>query len=153
MPRFFAFPLAALLALALACPQGAHAQIAGSNGDTVTLRSGVRYISIQPGTGERPVAGQKVSIHYTGKLESGKIFDTSRTKNKPFKFTVGRGDVIPGLDQVVALLKVGQQVTIFIPARLAYGPAGQSDGSGEADSYIVPPNSDLIFDVELLAVK
>jgi FKBP-type peptidyl-prolyl cis-trans isomerase len=120
--------------------------------DTVRLKSGVRYWTTQVGAGERPSTGQKVWIHYTGRLPNGKIFDTSQITGKPLKFTIGVGQVIPGMDEMVSLMHVGQKVTVFIPSQLGYGPAGQPDDSEEEGqaAYRIPPNSDLYFDLELV---
>lgn len=121
--------------------------------DTVQLKSGVRYVTTVPGTGERPAAGQKVWVHYTGRLTDGHIFDTSNITGKPLKFTVGAQQVIPGVDQVVAVMKVGQKVTAFIPAALGYGPVGQPDDAEEGgNAYRVPPNADTVFELELVRV-
>ena len=119
--------------------------------DTIRLSNGMRYWTTQPGSGERPSPGQKVWVHYTGRLVDGRIFDTSSISGKPLKFTVGAGQVIPGMDQVVALMHVGQKITVLIPAALGYGPAGQADDPDDINTaYRIPPNSDLTFDLELV---
>ena len=147
-------------ALLLASAPVAHAQLnptpanpapLTTGADTVRLRSGVRYWTTKAGTGERPAAGQKVWIHYTGRLPDGKIFDTSMITGKPLKFTLGAAQVIAGMDEMVGLMRVGQKVTVVIPGLLGYGPVGQlADPDDETSSaYRIPPNSDLIFDLEL----
>ena len=119
--------------------------------DTVRFKSGVRYWTTHPGTGERPKKGQKVWIHYTGRLADGKIFDTSQITGKPLKFTLGAGQVIVGMDEMVALMHVGEKVTVRIPAVFGYGPVGQPDDPDDlATAYRIPPNADLTFDLELL---
>lgn len=119
--------------------------------DTIRLRSGVIFWTTRPGVGERPNAGQKVWIQYTGRLADGKIFDTSRKTGKPFKFTLGAGQVIPGMDETIAQMHVGQQLTVIIPAELGYGATGQTEDADDLGTvYRIPPNADLTFDLELV---
>ncbi|PWB69529.1 peptidylprolyl isomerase [candidate division GN15 bacterium] len=100
------------------------------------------------GTGDVAVAGTKVSVHYTGWLDDagkkGKKFDSSVDRNQPFEFALGAGQVIRGWDEGVAGMKVGGKRTLVIPASLGYGPNGYPP--------VIPGNSTLIFDVELLKV-
>jgi len=84
-------------------------------------------------------------VHYTGKLVNGKVFDSSVQRGVPFEFTLGRGMVIHGWDEGIALMKVGEKGTLVIPSALGYG----ARGAGAA----IPPNSVLIFDVELVGTK
>jgi peptidylprolyl isomerase len=112
---------------------------------TVTTASGLQYEDVVVGTGESPVVGRAVSVHYTGTLLDGSKFDSSRDRNQPFVFTIGVGMVIKGWDEGVASMKVGGRRTLTIPSDLAYGAAGAGG--------VIPPNATLIFDVELLAVK
>jgi FKBP-type peptidyl-prolyl cis-trans isomerase len=97
-----------------------------------------------PGTGEQPKSGQTVSVHYTGWLTSGQKFDSSRDRNEPFSFKLGAGEVIKGWDQGVATMKVGSKVKLTIPSELAYGNRGVG--------RVIPPNSILVFEVELLSI-
>lgn len=151
LTRFAAGGAVLLIAL---LPRLSHAQVAGAAADTVVLKSGVKYWTHQSGSGERPQAGQRVWIHYTGKLDDGRIFDTSGIRGKPLKFTVGKGEVIPGVDEVVAMLHVGQKVTAFIPAKSGYGPVGQPEDPDDVNTaYRIPPNADLFFDIELVKVQ
>ena len=109
------------------------------------MDSGLRYQIIQEGTGQQPVAGQTVSVHYKGQLLDGTVFDSSYKRQKPLDFVLGQGQVIPGWDEGVSLLKVGDKARFVIPSDLAYG----SRGAGG----VIPPNAALIFDVELVTVS
>lgn len=96
------------------------------------------------GQGEEAVAGTKITVHYTGRLESGEVFDSSLTRGEPFSFVLGAGMVIQGWEQGFAGMKVGGKRTIVVPPELGYG--SRAIGT-------IPPNSTLIFDVELLSVE
>jgi peptidyl-prolyl cis-trans isomerase A (cyclophilin A) len=107
--------------------------------------SGLRYKMIQKGSGKKAENGKIVSVHYTGQLENGKVFDSSIPRKKPIEFPLGQGNVIEGWDEGIALLQVGDKARFVIPSHLGYG----SRGAGGA----IPPNATLIFDVELMDVK
>ncbi len=110
----------------------------------VTTKSGLQYRVVQKGDGDtHPRMGDIVTVHYTGKLESGKVFDSSRTKGAPATFTVG--GLIPGWNEALQLMAVGTKLDLIIPPELGYGARGAG-----AD---IPPNSTLHFEMELLAVK
>jgi FKBP-type peptidyl-prolyl cis-trans isomerase len=96
------------------------------------------------GTGASPKAGQEVSVHYTGWLTDGSKFDSSRDRGTPFSFHIGRGMVIKGWDQGVMSMKVGGKRKLTIPPELGYGKGGYPP--------VIPPNSTLVFEVELLGV-
>ena len=117
--------------------------------DMVKTNSGLKYEDSKAGTGEEAKKGQNVSVHYTGWLnedgKKGKKFDSSVDRGTPFGFPLGAGRVIKGWDEGVAGMKIGGKRTLFIPSSLGYG----ARGAGGA----IPPNADLIFDVELLGVK
>lgn len=99
---------------------------------------------LQVGNGATATSGHVVSVHYTGKLLDGKKFDSSLDRGTPFPFLLGGGQVIQGWDQGVAGMKVGGKRRLTIPPNLAYGERGAGP---------IPPNSPLIFEVELLEVK
>ena len=107
--------------------------------------SGLEYWDIQVGTGATASTGQKVNVHYTGWLLSGKKFDSSLDAGRPFSFTLGAREVIKGWDEGVAGMKVGGKRQLRIPPDLAYGERGYPGA--------IPPNATLIFDVQLLAVQ
>jgi peptidylprolyl isomerase len=112
--------------------------------DEVTTGSGLKYVDEVVGSGDSPSKGKKVKVHYTGRLTDGKKFDSSVDRGQPFEFTIGVGQVIQGWDEGVMSMKVGGKRQLRIPASLGYG----ARGTGGA----IPPNADLIFDVELLGV-
>jgi len=115
-------------------------------GETKTTLSGVKYETIKAGTGAEAKSGQAVKVHYTGKLEDGTQFDTSRDRGEPFGFTIGKKpfEVILGWEEGIAGMKVGEQRKLTIPAIAGYGASGQGK---------IPPNATLIFDVELMSVE
>ena len=115
-------------------------------GDGVKTESGLQYWDIRVGTGALAKSGDKVKVHYTGWLTTGKKFDSSVDANSPFDFTIGAGDVIKGWDEGVAGMKVGGKRQLRIPPELGYGASGTPGGP-------IPPNATLIFDVQLLSVK
>jgi peptidylprolyl isomerase len=100
--------------------------------------------NITEGTGKEAVAGKSVKVHYTGTLENGKKFDSSHDRGEPFAFRLGAGQVIKGWDQGVAGMKVGGKRKLTIPPELAYGARGFPP--------VIPPNSTLVFEVELIDV-
>jgi FKBP-type peptidyl-prolyl cis-trans isomerase len=101
---------------------------------------------IKTGTGASPTQGQTVVVHYTGWLTDGKKFDSSVDRGVPFEFQIGVGQVIQGWDQGVLTMKVGGKRKLTIPPELAYGSRDVGNG-------LIPPNSTLIFEVELLDLK
>lgn len=111
----------------------------------VTTASGLQYVEEVVGTGATPKTGQTVVVHYTGTLESGKKFDSSRDRNQPFEFTLGVGQVIKGWDEGISTMKVGGKRKLTIPPQLGYGARGAGG--------VIPPNATLLFDVELLGLK
>jgi len=110
----------------------------------ITTASGLRYIEVQAGTGPMPQRGDLVKVHYTGTLVDGTKFDSSLDRGKPFSFRIGKGSVIKGWDEGIALMREGGKAKLIIPPDLGYGAAGAGN--------VIPPNATLIFDVELISV-
>ena len=116
----------------------------------ITTASGLKITIIEPGKGEKPKKGAKVYVNYVGKLASNNVeFDNS--EGYPIDFILGKGEVIKGWDEGVAMLAKGGKATLYIPANLAYGEKGYPMNEGEGVS--IPPNADLIFDIELTKFK
>lgn len=119
------------------------------NAEVKTLENGLGYEDHTVGNGTEATSNHHVVVHYTGWLneggKKGKKFDSSKDRSEPFEFTLGVGQVIKGWDEGVKGMKVGGHRTLMIPSALGYG----ARGAGGA----IPPNADLIFDVELLGVK
>jgi FKBP-type peptidyl-prolyl cis-trans isomerase len=108
-----------------------------------TTASGLQYIVEKEGNGATPTAEDEVTVHYTGKLLDGTVFDSSVNRGEPATFPLNR--VIPGWTEGLQLMKEGGKTTFFIPSDLAYGPNGIPN--------VIPPHSTLIFDVELIKVN
>lgn len=109
----------------------------------LTTPSGLQYVVDKEGTGAQPSATDEVTVHYTGKLLDGTVFDSSVNRGEPATFPLNQ--VIPGWTEGVQLMKEGAKYTFFIPSDLAYGPHGIPN--------VIPPHSTLIFDVELIKVN
>ncbi len=107
--------------------------------------NGLAYKVIRMGTGEMVTQGQTAVVHYTGYLLDGKKFDSSRDRKAPFEFSLGRGQVIKGWDQGVAMMPIGSRFIFRLPPDMAYG--------AREIPNVIPANSTLIFDVELISVK
>lgn len=103
--------------------------------------SGLYYVVTEPGNGEKPQVGKPVTMHYTGKLLNGTVFDSSVERDQPFQFVLGVGQVIPGWDEGVQLMSKGEKGVLYIPYYLAYG---------ERDMGEIPAFSNLMFEVELI---
>ena len=114
----------------------------GKKENVLTTPSGLQYIIDREGTGESPEATDEVTVHYTGKLLDGTVFDSSVSRGEPATFPLNR--VIPGWTEGVQLMKEGAKYTFFIPSDLAYGPQGIQGA--------IPPHATLIFEVELIKV-
>tara|TARA_B110001452_G_scaffold143214_1_gene119102 strand:- start:398 stop:928 length:531 start_codon:yes stop_codon:yes gene_type:complete len=111
----------------------------------VQTASGLRYADEKIGEGEAAAAGVVVAVHYTGRLENGKVFDSSLPRRAPIEFVLGSGQVIKGWDEGIAGMKPGGKRQLIIPAALGYGARGAGG--------LIPPNATLLFECELVAIK
>ena len=113
--------------------------------ETLTTPSGLKYVVVSEGKkgSGKPEKGATVKVHYTGYFEDGKIFDSSVKRGEPISFQLGKGMVIPGWDEGIALLNIGEKARLMIPYNLAYGENGRPP--------VIPAKSNLIFDVELIS--
>jgi FKBP-type peptidyl-prolyl cis-trans isomerase len=135
------------MAAVLGCGPGPDEQEAAMK-RAVELSAAVTSLVIEDvtvGSGAEAAPGRRVTVHYTGTLMEGTKFDSSRDRNEPFSFVLGRREVIDGWDEGVKGMKVGGHRKLTIPARMAY--AADPPGAG------IPPNAALKFDVELLKVE
>ncbi len=118
--------------------------IFAQSGDTITTKSGLKYLIVSKGKGVHAELNKNVEVHYTGYLTDGKVFDSSVDRGEPIEFILGTGQVIPGWDEGIALMNIGDKFRLIIPSNLAYGEKGAGN--------TIPPNSTLIFDVELMGI-
>jgi len=109
------------------------------------VASRLQVVDVVVGTGPEALQGKTVSVHYTGWITDGTKFDSSKDRDQPFQFPLGRGHVIQGWDQGVQGMKVGGKRKLTIPPELGYG----AEGAGG----VIPPNATLVFEVELLGVR
>lgn len=112
---------------------------------TEQTASGIRYIIQKQGTGDKPARGKNVSVHYTGKLLNGTVFDDSKLRGEPIEFQAGTGRVIPGWDETIMDMKIGEKRLAVIPPELAYGD--------REIAGVIPANSFLIFEMELIEIR
>jgi FKBP-type peptidyl-prolyl cis-trans isomerase FkpA len=117
---------------------------AGGDDDRMATSPSLQIEKLVTGTGASPVKGDAVTVHYTGWFTDGGKFDSSVDRDEPFTFQLGMRQVIAGWDQGVAQMKIGDKVKLTIPPELAYGRDGYPGA--------IPPNSTLVFEVELLAI-
>jgi peptidylprolyl isomerase len=114
--------------------------------DTLTTASGLKYLMVKKNPeGTQAKSGMKVTVHYTGYLLDGKMFDSSLERGQPIEFGLGQGQVIAGWDEGIALLKTGEKARLVIPYQQAYGESGRPP--------IIPAKATLVFDVELLMAE
>jgi len=118
--------------------------------DTLKTSSGLRYVIINKGQGKKPWHGQKVTIHYTLRSIEGKQLKTSKGE-EPLKFTLGSEMVSKGLQEGIALMTKGDHMKFIIPAKLAFGKEGYRDEVSK--KYLVKPDTDCIYEVELIDFK
>jgi tetratricopeptide (TPR) repeat protein len=130
----------------LIIPALTFCQPAITSKDTLATPSGLKYIVIENGNGIKAEAGKQVAVNYAGYLQDGKEFDNSYKRGAPIKFILGKGQVIKGWDEGIALMKVGDKYRLIIPPQLGYGASGAGNG-------LIPANSTLIFDTELMGVS
>lgn len=135
----------AILAVTFNISTNAFSKEEKMSAEVVETPSGLKYIILEEGQGDKPKKGQKVKVHYTGKLEDGSVFDSSVQRGVPIEFTLGVGQVIKGWDEGIADMKVGEKRQLIIPPDLGYGANGYPP--------VIPPNSILIFDTELVEVN
>ncbi|WBA41692.1 FKBP-type peptidyl-prolyl cis-trans isomerase [Hymenobacter canadensis] len=117
--------------------------------NSLATTGGVRYVVLQPGSG---APSTRVAVYYQGFLPDGRIFDSTLAPAKPLRLRVGRGEVIRGWDELLGLLPPGSRVRAWIPARLAYGSQGVRHPDDDS-RYLIPPDTDLRFDIELLPAR
>ena len=138
--------VAGMLVVALACRGGDDKKDEGKKENkVVTTKSGLKYEELKEGTGPEAKAGDTVEVHYTGWLTDGTKFDSSVDRGQPFSFKLGARKVIAGWDEGVAGMKVGSKRKLTIPPELGYGKRGAGG--------VIPPDADLVFEVELLKVR
>jgi peptidylprolyl isomerase len=112
----------------------------------ITTPSGLTYLVTKKGTGRLPLKGETIVLHYTGMLTNGVKFDSSHDRGEPLSFKLGGGRMIKGFDEGFSKLRVGDHAILIIPSELAYGSRGAGDG-------VIPPDSKLIFVVEVVEVR
>lgn len=114
-----------------------------SDSTYMVTETGLKYVVVKAGDGAKPAATDAVTVHYTGRLTDGTVFDSSVSRGEPATFPLNR--VIPGWTEGLQLMQVGGTTVFYIPSNLAYGEQGAPGA--------IPPNSDLIFEVQLLGVN
>ncbi|MDT3738107.1 MAG: FKBP-type peptidyl-prolyl cis-trans isomerase [Candidatus Kapabacteria bacterium] len=132
------------IAAALVASCSSSKETSKDDDGTVTTASGLKYIDLEEGTGYMPQVGQTCVVHYHGTLLDGTVFDSSKERGQPYEFVLGGGKVIKGWEEGFLTMKLGGKRRLIVPAELGYGSRQMGN---------IPPNSTLIFDVELLNIK
>jgi peptidylprolyl isomerase len=146
--RTMAWPrLLALVGLGVALAAGSRADTPDEKEKekVITTNSGLKYVELKEGQGEKAKKGDYVEVHYTGWLKDGTKFDSSKDRNETFKFPLGAGKVIKGWDEGVVDMKPGGKRKLIIPSNLAYGSRGYPP--------VIPADAELTFEVELISIK
>ena len=126
-------------------PKVSAAPITATKAQEITTESGLKYTVLKKGLDEKPVRGQRVSVHYTGRFTDGRVFDSSVLQNRaPLVFAVGTGRVIRGWDEALLGMGLGEKRRLTIPPHLAYGDKGFST--------LIAPNTTLVFEIELVGL-
>ena len=115
-------------------------------------RNGVRFVFRQRGPGALAEIGRRVAVRYVGFLPNGRIFDATAASGGLLRFRVGRGEVIAGWDELLPLLPAGSRVRAWVPAALAYGATGVRDPDDNT-RFLIPPNTELVFELQVLNVR
>ncbi len=144
MKKRAAFALLMTIAFGLGCTKGCSGG-GDSPSSAPSSSGGLQITDLKVGDGAEAVTGKVVTVHYTGTLTNGNKFDSSLDRNQPFTFNLGGGQVIKGWDQGVVGMKVHGKRKLVIPPDMAYGAQGRPP--------VIPPNSTLIFEIELLDVN
>jgi peptidylprolyl isomerase len=152
-PKTLSRAVAAVAAVALLAAAGSPAapvfagqdRAPANGGREVVTPSGVKYTDLRPGQGEEIALGKIVEVHYSGWLEDGTKFDSSKDRDRPFTFRVGAGDALKGWDEGLLGMRVGGRRRLVIPPELGFGKQGVGG--------VVPPNSVLFYEFELLGVR
>jgi len=141
-----------VLIMAVACGSSGESEtiemgesILPDSSEGITTESGLQYIETEAGTGAQAQAGDNVAVHYTGTLADGTKFDSSFDRDEPIEFVLGKGAVIGGWDEGIALMKEGGKATLVIPPSLGYGGGGIPG--------VIPGDATLVFDVELVSTQ
>ncbi|MDR3249362.1 MAG: FKBP-type peptidyl-prolyl cis-trans isomerase [Treponema sp.] len=136
---------AATLARRQAEREAIIAQINTQYPNAVESPSGIWYEILAAGSGAKPTAGNTVQMNYRGMFLDGKVFDSSDRQGGPMEFPVGVGTVIPGFDETALDMRLGEKRLVVIPPELAYGERGAGG--------VIPPNTYLVFEMELVGIK
>jgi FKBP-type peptidyl-prolyl cis-trans isomerase len=145
MNKPYSASLAILGVWSIACLALAAPAIEKPADKIIKTESGLQYVELKKGEGTAAKAGDSVQVHYTGTLKDGKQFDSTLDRKAPFAFDLGGGKVIKGFDEGVTGMKIGGKRKVIIPPELGYGKTGAGN--------IIPPDAELIFEIELLTIN